>query len=67
MGENGVEVIKPNGTKWLNEKQIEEELDHSALRNITRKYPSEYRKERQELVDYGNYQPCRNFYTNSWQ
>ena len=36
-------------------------MDHSALRNITSKYPSEYRKQRQELVNCGNYQPCRIF------
>ena len=29
MGKNGVEVIVFNGTKWLNEKNIEDQLKHS--------------------------------------
>ena len=36
MGKNGVEVIvKKNGTKWSNEKHIEEKLEHTNLRFIT--------------------------------
>ena len=47
--ENGVEVILFNGKKWLNEKHIEQKLEHSNLREITSKYPLDLRKQRQEL------------------
>ena len=36
---NGTEVIIFNGKKWLNEKHIEKQMGHSALRNITNQYP----------------------------
>ena len=36
---NGIEVIELNGINWLNEKPIEEGLDHCALRNITKTPP----------------------------
>ena len=51
---NSVEVIVVNGIKWLNEKHIEEGLDHPNLLVITRKYPSKYRKHRCQLVDEPN-------------
>ena len=35
----------------LNEKQIEEGLDHKDLREITTKYNSNHRKHRYELVE----------------
>ena len=62
----GVEVIvDKSGTKWLNEKHIEENLEQFSLqfslRAITRKYPLKYIKQRQKIVDCGNYQPCRKF------
>ena len=50
-GGNGVEVIVLNGIKWLNEKHIEERLDHANLPVFTRKYRSKYRKHRYELLD----------------
>ena len=37
MGENGVEVIIDNGVLWLNEKHIEEGLDHANLIVLTKK------------------------------
>ena len=58
--ENGMEVIVDKyGIKWGNEKHIGN--DHSALRSITSKYPSKYRKQRQELANCNNYQPCSIF------
>ena len=45
-GKNGVEVIRFNGKKWLNEKYIEIQLGHSALRNITNHYSPHLRKKR---------------------
>ena len=38
---NDVEVIVPNGKKWLNEKHIQEQLKHSNLPAITLQYFSE--------------------------
>ena len=43
-GKNGVEVIIFNGKKWLNERHIEKQMGHSALRNITNQYPPELKK-----------------------
>ena len=36
---------------WLNEKHIEEELDHKNTQGITIKYNLDARKHRYELVD----------------
>ena len=60
-GENGVEVIIFNGKKWLNETNIKYQLKNSNLAAVTVLYFSELRKERQELQDCGNHQPCRRF------
>ena len=57
----GVEVINFNDKKWLHEKHIEKQLEHSNLPSVTLQYSSDLRKERQELQDYGNKQPCRKF------
>ena len=58
---DGVEVIIFNGKKLLNDKQhIEQELEHSNLREITSKYPLGLRKQRQELEE-SDKQPCRRF------
>ena len=49
---NGLETIVDNdGILWLNEKHMEEELDHKNLRAITLKYLSNHRKHIYELVD----------------
>ena len=46
-GKNGIETIVDNdGILWLNEKHIEEGLDHKNLREITIKYHSDHRKHR---------------------
>ena len=61
MGKNGVEVIVFNRKKWLNEKNIKDQLKHSNLATVTLQYSSEIRIQRQELQDCGNHQPCRIF------
>ena len=57
---NGVEVIIFNKENWLNEKHLQEQLRLSNLSYITRQYSLELRKQRQELQNCGEYQPCRN-------
>ena len=48
---NGIEtIIDEDGILWLNEKHIEEGLDHKNLRDITTKYNSNNKKHRHELV-----------------
>ena len=44
MGKNGVEVIIFNGEKWLNEKHIKTQLEHSNLVAVTWQYSRELRK-----------------------
>ena len=59
--QNGIEMLFDYFKKLcLNKKHIEKLIYHFALRNII-KYPSEYRTQRQELVNCDNYQPCRMF------
>ena len=58
---NGVEVINDDNLKWLNEKDIEKQMNYSALRNITAQYPEYLRKERQGLLKDCLKQPCRRF------
>ena len=49
---NGIETIVDNdGILSLNEKKIEERLDHKSLQEITMKYHSNHAKHRYELVD----------------
>ena len=43
--------VDNDGTLWLNQKYIEEYLDHKKLQEITIKYYSDHRKHRYELVD----------------
>ena len=50
-----------NGKKWLNETNIKDQLKHSNLAAATLQHFSELRKQRQELQDCGNYQPCKRF------
>ena len=58
---HGVEIIVSNSKNWLNEKHIEEQLGHANLPAATNKYPSEYKKQRQELQNCGKSQSCRRF------
>ena len=49
-GGNGIKTIVDNdGTLWLNEKRIEEGLDHKNLRENIIKYYPDRRKHRYEL------------------
>ena len=57
-GRNGVEVIVFNGKKWLKETN-KYQLKHSNLAAVTLQYSSELTKQRQELQDCDNHQPCR--------
>ena len=57
----GVEVTVFNEKRWLNEKYIEVQLQHSTLPHITSQYSSELKKQRQELQNCEKYQPCRKF------
>ena len=43
----------------MNKKHIEKQLEHSNLPSVTLQYSSDLRKQRQELQDCGNKQPCR--------
>ena len=61
MVRNGVEVIVFNGKKWLNEKHVEKQLGHANLPAATNYYSPELEKQRQEIHDCDNYQPCRTF------
>ena len=58
---NGVEVIVLNGKRWMNETKIKDQLKHSNLVAATLQYSGELRKQRQELKDCGNHQPCSRF------
>ena len=61
MRKNGEEAIILDGKKWLSEKHIETQLEHSNLVVVTNKYSLKLRKKRQELQNCGNYKPCRRF------
>ena len=63
--ENCVEVIVFNGKNWLNETNTKDQLKHSNLAAVTLQYPLKYRKQRQELQNCGNCQPCRIFLKES--
>ena len=56
-----IEVIVFNVKKLLNETNIKDQLIHSNLAAVTLQYPLKYRKQRQELQNCGNCQPCRIF------
>ena len=57
---NDIEVIVDGiGTLWLNEKHVEEKLDHKNLPVITNKYDPVYKEHRHELVDKPKKQPNR--------
>ena len=55
---NSVEVIVFNRKMCLNKTNIKDQIKHSKLAVVTLPYSSEVRKQRQELQDCGNYQPC---------
>ena len=55
---NGIETIGNDRVLRLNQKHIEEELDHKNLRVTTLKYLLNHRKHRYELID----EPKKQFY-----
>ena len=60
----GVEVIKYNGKKWINEKSLEKALGCKNLAGKkARYYSNELRKRRDEIQDCEDFQPCRKFIT----
>ena len=59
---NDIEVIVDGiGTLWLNEKHMEEKLDHENLPVITNKYDPACNKHKYELVDKPKKQLNRRF------
>ena len=51
---NGIEtitIVDSDGILWLNEKHIEERLDHKSLREVTTKHNSSHSNYRYELVE----------------
>ena len=61
---NGIEAIVDNDRiLWLNDKHIEEGLDHKNLQEITIKYHSDHRKHRYELETEPNKQ-CNRIFTD---
>ena len=44
-------IVDNDGILSLNEKNIEERLNHNNVREITTKYHSDHRKRRYELID----------------
>ena len=60
----GVQVIKYNDKKWINEKNLERALGFKNLAgNKTRYYSSKIRKRRDKIQDCEDFQPCRKFTT----
>ena len=51
-GKNSVEVIPDGDIKWLNQKNVEKQLGHSNLTQITTKYSKDLGKQRCELQEY---------------
>ena len=43
-------IIESNGSLWLNEKNEKETLGHEDFPVVTRKYHSDYRKHKFEIV-----------------
>ena len=59
---NGVEtIVNKDGIFWVNEKHVEEGLDHKNLPATTLKHLSHHRKHRYELVNEPKKQSNRTF------
>ena len=57
-----VEAIKYNGEKWVNENYLEKVISYKNLTgNRTQQYSDELKKERCEIQDCEDFQPCRKF------
>ena len=62
---NGIEVITYNrNTLWINEKDVQQQLGHKNLVEVTNKCSKEYRKCRYELIDEPIKQSHRKFIRN---
>ena len=58
----GVDVIKYNDKKWINEKHLEAALGYKNLVvNKTQYYSEKFKKRRCEIQDCEDFQPCRKF------
>ena len=58
----GVEAIKYNDKKWINEKNLETAIGYKNLvSNKTQYYSDEFKKRRHEIQDCEDFQPCRKF------
>ena len=65
---NGVEtIVDSNGILWVNEKHIEEGLDHKNLWLTTVKYLSGSRKHTYNQVDEQKNNSTEFLYTKNWQ
>ena len=59
----GVEVIKYNNKKWINEKNLEIALGcKNLVGNKSQYYSEEFTKRRYEIQDCEDFQPCRKFF-----
>ena len=59
---NGIEVITDQfGQLWLNERHVQQQLEHQNLRVVTNNYDKEHKKSRFELIDDPIKQSCRRF------
>ena len=59
--EIGVEVIKYNDRKWINEKYLETALGYKNLvGNKTQYYSDKFNKRRHEIQDCGDLNPVKN-------
>ena len=56
-------IVHNNGILWLNEKRMEEGLDHNNLREITTKYKLDHIKHRHDLVVETKNNPIEFLYT----
>ena len=58
----GVEVIKYNDKKWINEKHLETALGYkNFVSNKPQYYSDKFRKRRYEIQGCEDFQPCRKF------
>ena len=62
---NGIEVITDKfGELWLNERHVQQQLEHKILSALTNKYSEECKKCRYKLIDDPMKQSCRRFILN---
>ena len=54
-------AVKYDHKKWINQTQFWNSIGHSNITSITQYYSSEYKRQRCEIHDCNNYQPCRVF------